>query len=120
MILPTATGGSWATAAGVYEASTRTFTANPGVTVPEDYVATIQNRIALQYNYAQLLVAYDYYAIALPDADHAPNAPQVAPPAPPEESAEAGEAGETGEEPPDTLPEAEEPLTPPGGTEPES
>ena len=117
MILPTATGGSWATAAGVYEASTRTFTANPGVTVPEDYVATIQNRIALQYNYAQLLVAYDYYAIALPDANHAPNAPQVAPPTPPEGSAETGE---TGEEPPDTLPEAEEPLTPSGGTEPES
>ena len=91
------------------------FTAdNPGVTVPEDYVAAIQNRIALQYNYAQLLVAYDYYAIALPDADHAPNAPQVTPPTPPEGSAE------TGEEQPDTLPEAEEPLTPSGGTEPES
>ena len=120
VILPTATGGSWATAAGVYEASTRTFTANPGVTVPEDYVAAIQNRIALQYNYAQLLVAYDYYAIALPDADHAPNAPQVAPPTPPEGSAETAETGETGEEPPDTLPEAEEPLTPSGGTEPES
>ena len=107
----------------MYEASTRTFTANPGVTVPEDYVVAIQNRIALQYDYAQLLVAYDYYAIALPDADHAPNAPQVAPPTPPEgsaETAETGETGETGEEPPDTLPEAEEPLTPSGGTEPES
>ena len=76
VILPTATGNSWATAAGVYEASTRTFTANPGVTVPEGYVSAIQNRISLQYNYAQLLVAYDYYAIALPDASHAPNAPQ--------------------------------------------
>ena len=79
VILPTAAGNSWATAAGVYEASTRTFTANPGVTVPEGYVSAIQNRISLQYNYAQLLVAYDYYAIALPDASHAPNAPQVAP-----------------------------------------
>ena len=76
VILPTAAGNSWATAAGVYEASTRTFTANPGVTVPEGYVSAIQNRISLQYNYAQLLVAYDYYAIALPDASHAPNAPQ--------------------------------------------
>ena len=66
------------------------------------------------------MVAYDYYAIALPDADHAPNAPQVAPPAPPEGSAETAETGETGEEQPDTLPEAEEPLAPSGGTEPES
>ena len=80
VILPTAAGNSWATAAGVYEASTRTFTANPGITVPEGYVSAIQDRISLQYNYAQLLVAYDYYAIALPDASHAPNAPQVAPP----------------------------------------
>ena len=80
-------------------------------------MAAIQNRIALQYDYAQLLVAYDYYAIALPDADRAPNAPQVAPPTPPEGSAETGE---TGEEPPDTPPEAEEPLTPSDGTEPES
>ena len=45
----------------------------------DDYVSAIQNRISLQYNYAQLLVAYDYYAIALPDASHTPNAPQVAP-----------------------------------------
>ena len=104
----------------MYEATTRTFTAYPGVSVPEDYVAAIQNRIALQYDYAQLLVAYDYYAIALPDADHAPNAPQVAPPTPPEGSAETAETGETGEEQLDTLPEAEEILTPSGGTEPES
>ncbi len=79
VILPTSAGNSWATAAGIYEASTRTFTANPGVTVSDDYVSVIQNRISLQYNYAQLLVAYDYYAIALPDASHTPNAPQVAP-----------------------------------------
>ena len=75
VILPTAVGNSWATAAGVYEASTRTFTANPGVSVPEGYVSAINDRISLQYHYAELLVAYDYYAIAL--GDRTPNAPQV-------------------------------------------
>jgi hypothetical protein len=41
VILPTAAGNSWATAAGVYESSTRTFTANPGVTVPEGSVKAL-------------------------------------------------------------------------------
>ena len=84
VILPTASGNSWATAAGVYEASTRTFTANPGVTVGSDYVDAVNTRVSLQYKYAQLLVTYDYYAIALPSADHVPNAPQLPPPTPPE------------------------------------
>lgn len=91
VILPTAGGNSWATAAGVYEASTRTFTANPGITVGEDYVSAINDRVSLQYHYAQLLVTYDYYAIALPQEGHTPNAPQLAPPAPAEP--ENGEEG---------------------------
>ena len=65
VILPTSSGNSWATAAGVYEASTRTFTPRPGVTVEEDYVSRINNKVALQYNYAQLLIARDYYRVAL-------------------------------------------------------
>ena len=81
VILPTAAGNSWATAAGVYEASTRTFTANPGITVGEDYVSAINDRVSLQYHYAQLLVTYDYYAIALPQEGHTPNAPQHPSPA---------------------------------------
>lgn len=65
-VIPTTSGDSWATAAGTYESSTRTFTANPGVTVGEEYVSAINRRVALQYTYAELLVEYDYYALALP------------------------------------------------------
>lgn len=65
VILPTSSGNSWATAAGVFEASTRTFNARPGVTVEEDYVSRDNNIVALQYNYAQQLIARDYYRVAL-------------------------------------------------------
>ena len=65
VILPTSSGNSWATAAGVFEATTRTFNANPGVTVEEDYVSRVNNIVALQYNYAQQLIARDYYRVAL-------------------------------------------------------
>lgn len=118
VILPTAGGNSWATAAGVYEASTRTFTANPGITVGEDYVSAINDRVSLQYHYAQLLVTYDYYAIALPQEGHTPNAPQLAPPAPAEP-----ENGEEGVETPapdvsdGTAPE--DGYVPPDETQPE-
>ena len=65
VILPTSSGNSWATAAGVFEASTRTFNARPGVTVEEDYVSRVNHIVALQYNYAQQLIARDYYRVAL-------------------------------------------------------
>ena len=65
VILPTSSGNSWATAAGVFEASTRTFNARPGVTVEEDYVSRVNNIVALQYNYAQQLIARNYYRVAL-------------------------------------------------------
>ena len=65
VILPTSSGNSWATAAGVFEAYTRTFNARPGVTVEEDYVSRVNNIVALQYNYAQQLIARDYYRVAL-------------------------------------------------------
>ena len=65
VILPTSSGNSWATAAGVFEASTRAFNARPGVTVEEDYVSRVNNIVALQYNYAQQLIARDYYRVAL-------------------------------------------------------
>ena len=120
VILPTAGGNSWATAAGVYEASTRTFTANPGITVGEDYVSAINDRVSLQYHYAQLLVTYDYYAIALPQEGHTPNAPQLAPPAPAEP--ENGEEGSVpGDTPPDVTGDTapEDVYTPPDETQPE-
>lgn len=65
VILPTSSGNSWATAAGVFEATTRTFNARPGVTVEEGYVSRVNNIVALQYNYAQQLIARDYYRVAL-------------------------------------------------------
>ena len=65
VILPTSSGNSWATAAGVFEATTRTFNARPGVTVENDYVSRVNNIVALQYNYAQQLIARDYYRVAL-------------------------------------------------------
>ncbi len=65
VILPTSSGNSWATAAGVFEATTRTFNARPGVTVEEDYVSRVNNIVALQYNYAQQLIARNYYRVAL-------------------------------------------------------
>ena len=65
VILPTSAGNSWATAAGVYEAPTGTFTPNPGITVEDDYVSRVNNIVALQYNYAQQLIARDYYRVAL-------------------------------------------------------
>ena len=81
----------------------------------EEYVSAINDRVSLQYHYAQLLVTYDYYAIALPQEGHTPNAPQLAPPAPAEpengeEGAETpapdvsdGTAPEDGYVPPDEI-----------------
>ena len=54
-------GNSWITAAGTYEASTRTFTPNEGVTVDEDYVSRVHRLVQGKVNYAKLLVEQDYY-----------------------------------------------------------
>lgn len=65
VILPTAAGNSWATAAGVYEAPTGTFTPNPGITVEDDYVDSINRLVSTKYTYAKLLIQYDYYRVVL-------------------------------------------------------
>ena len=65
VILPTTMGNSWATAAGVYEAPTGTFTPNPGVTVEDGYVDAVNRLVSTKYAYAKLLIQYDYYRIAL-------------------------------------------------------
>ena len=65
VIRPTAAGNSWATAAGVYEARSRTFTPAPGVTVAEDYVDNINALIPTKYTYAKLIIQYDYYRTVL-------------------------------------------------------
>ena len=65
VILPTVAGNSWATAAGVYEARSRTFIPAPGVTVAEDYVDSINALIPTKYTYAKLIIQYDYYRTVL-------------------------------------------------------
>lgn len=69
VILPTAAGNSWATAAGVYEARSRTFTPAPGVTVVEDYVDSINALIPTKYTYAKLMIQCDYYRTVLGGTD---------------------------------------------------
>ncbi len=55
-------GNSWITAAGTYEASTRTFTPNSGITVADDYVDRVNNLVAGKISYSKLLLSEDYYA----------------------------------------------------------
>ena len=84
VILPTNRGYSWITAAGTYDAKTRTFTPNPGITVADDYVKTVSSLIDAKYSYARQLIQYDYAGVVL----HHPQATHVmaAPPKPPEHS----------------------------------
>ena len=84
VILPTNRGYSWITAAGTYDAKTRTFTPNPGITVADDYVKTVSSLIDAKYSYARQLIQYDYAGMVL----HHPQATHVmaAPPKPPEPS----------------------------------
>ena len=77
VILPTNRGNSWITAAGTYDAKTRTFTPNPGVTVADDYVDTVAALADAKFSYARLLIQYDYAGVVL----HHPQATSVmAPP----------------------------------------
>ena len=84
VILPTNRGYSWITAAGTYDAKTRTFTPNPGITVADGYVKTVSSLIDAKYSYARQLIQYDYAGVVL----HHPQATHVmaAPPKPPEPS----------------------------------
>ena len=92
VILPTNRGYSWITAAGTYDAKTRTFTPNPGITVADDYVKTVSSLIDAKYSYARQLIQYDYAGVVL----HHPQATHVmaAPPKPPEPSTDET-AGDT-------------------------
>lgn len=65
VILPTNRGYSWITAAGTYDAKTRTFTPNPGITVADDYVKTVSSLIDAKYSYARQLIQYDYAGVVL-------------------------------------------------------
>ena len=77
VILPTNRGYSWITAAGTYDAKTRTFTPNPGITVADDYVKTVSSLIDAKYSYARQLIQYDYAGVVLhhPQATHVMAAP---------------------------------------------
>lgn len=63
VVLPNAGGNSWITAAGTYEASTKTFTPNPGVEVSDDYVETVKTLVQAKITYAKYIVQQDYYDV---------------------------------------------------------
>ena len=81
VILPTNRGYSWITAAGTYDAKTRTFTPNPGITVADDYVDTVTSLVDAKYSYARQLIQYDYAGVVLhhPQATYVMQAPVVIP-----------------------------------------
>ena len=81
VILPTNRGNSWITAAGTYDAKTRTFTPNPGITVADDYVDTVTALVDAKYSYARQLIQYDYAGVVLhhPQATYVMQTPVVTP-----------------------------------------
>jgi len=60
-------GNSWITAAGTYEASTKTFTPNEGVTVADGYVKAVNRLVQAEYSYAKQIIQQDYYSIVIGD-----------------------------------------------------
>lgn len=100
VILPTNRGNSWITAAGTYDAKTRTFTPNPGITVADDYVDTVTSLVDAKYSYARQLIQYDYAGVVLhhPQATYVMQAPVIPP------SSNSDDAvDEPAEEPTDTT-----------------
>ena len=57
-------GNSWITAAGVYEANTKTFTPNEGIELEDEeaYVKRVHRLVAAKVNYSKLIIQEDYYA----------------------------------------------------------
>ncbi len=52
---------SWITDYGRYDAATKTFTANEGVVIPENYVQTVSNVVSRKFTYSNLILKNDYY-----------------------------------------------------------
>lgn len=52
---------SWITEYGRYDAAGKTFTANEGVVIPEDYVKTVSNVVSGKLTYSNLILKNDYY-----------------------------------------------------------
>ena len=64
-----------------YDAKTRTFTPNPGITVADDYVDTVTALVDAKYSYARQLIQYDYAGVVLhhPQATYVMQTPVVTP-----------------------------------------
>lgn len=62
-------GNSWITTAGTYEANTKTFTPNPGVTVDDEYVSRVHRLAAAKINYSKLIIQEDYYKYVFADSE---------------------------------------------------
>ena len=62
-VVPTTIGKGWVTPAGTYEPQTGVFTLNPGHTVSDDYVETVNAIVAAKYSYAARIVETDYYRL---------------------------------------------------------
>lgn len=62
-VVPTTIGKGWVTPAGTYEPRTGTFTLNPGHTVSDDYVETVNAIVDAKYSYAARIVETDYYRL---------------------------------------------------------
>lgn len=56
---------SWITAAGRYEASTKTFYPNENITVPENYVEAVSKLTRAKFTYAKYIIEEDYYSLVL-------------------------------------------------------
>lgn len=108
VILPTNRGNSWITAAGTYDAHAGTFTANPGVSVADDYVKTVTSLVDAKYSYARLLIQYDYAGVVLhhPQATSVIAAPVQPPAAESEPISDDGLIGELPEDTDETYDEA--------------
>lgn len=52
---------SWITEYGRYDSSTKTFTPNEGVTVPENYVQEVSSVVSKKFTYSNLILKEDYY-----------------------------------------------------------
>ena len=52
---------SFITDLGRYNASSNTFTPNPGVTVPEGYASQILTQVKNKAQYSKLIIENDYY-----------------------------------------------------------
>ena len=57
---------SWLTDKGYYQSSTDTFTPNNGVTIPDEYVETIQSVVSNKMVFSSLVLEEDYYRHLFP------------------------------------------------------